>query len=371
MPQEYEVLDVTRFSYRYRRWGENMRNYSHPQVCTTMRILSEKKHVSVSDIHTELKKAEIPPSNLSSFLNNLRESNHVKRRGRVYILANNLFYKRLYQAAGRLKDYIKTKKLSKIGYKDVSTQKLSELSATDIDDNEVASVAKVFSDMIYEEASNYLTHILLNEARTFNEIVDIYRTNHGYISPDRLRYYLSVRKLRLFDKEFPVFKQKNKRYYPSKLGETVHKVFDDALEGYMRDSEIWMENLWSKPVKELMSEITAIVHPTDPFFKVLRLIEKSEFVLVQAERITGIITVRDALTAMGYRMHKPGWWTYVLAKDVMKPVSEKDFIKGDITVQDIFEKEEGIKNNCYIIKAGENKFGLLNMREFQRLLNNT
>ena len=322
MPREYGIFDVTRFAYRYEWWGENLRNLSHPQTCVAMRLLSGENQVSVSDIHEELTRLDISRSNLSTFLKHLRERGLVYRRGRLYELVNNYVYKRVFQAAGRLKNYLENDVWSELDFRDISSEPLNNLAPRGVivSDLDVASTAKVFSDLIYEEASNYLVHILLKKKRTFNEIVDIYQTNHGYISPDRIRYYLSSRNLILFEKQFQAFKQENRRYGLTEIGSTVHKSFDDALSCYMRDSEIWMEGLWNKKSGELVNKTTAIVHPTDPFFKVLRLLAKSRIVLVQAETVIGVITVQDALNKMSEELGNPGWWTYITARQAMKPI---------------------------------------------------
>lgn len=373
MPEEYDVLDVTRFAYRYERWGENLRNYSHPQVCIAMRLLTKKKRIIVSEIHDELDRLKISPSNLSSFLKDLHRSGHVNKKGRLYELVNNIFYKRLCQSAYRIKNYQKTKKWKSNDYSPVSNSGLRKYldEKQDLADEDVASVAKVFSDIFYEESSNYLIHILLKQKLTFNEIVNIYQNNHGYVQPDRLRYYLSSRKLTLFNKKFSLFSQKDRRFTITRLAEIIHKTFDESLDFYMLDSEKWMEKLWKNPAESLISEITSIVHPADPFFKVLRLLAKSGVVLVQSHTIVGIVTVKDALNKMNEELGNPGWWTYVSAKDVMHPVTESEFILKSDTMTNVLSKKETLDQNYYIVKLAENSFGVLDISEFQKLLNCT
>ncbi|MFH1404092.1 MAG: hypothetical protein ABIH11_07480 [Candidatus Altiarchaeota archaeon] len=353
MPKQYDAALVNSYAYMHTHFGEMLSIFSHPVNCGIMRLLSENRQLDVSDFRKKWGKG-IKSYVLSRHLSSLYAKRIIDKRGKIYTLTNDLFYSKLFEAA---------EKVVKVHSKDNKK--------TTPNDEYVASVAETFSNMIYDRTTNILVHILLRHSRAFNEIVEIYRSNHEYISSNVLRYHLSRKKFNIQGNEFEVFEYKNKEYCLTPVGKGLHKIYDDFMDSYISANEEWMRDVWSRPVRELVSDRVSMAQPGDKFYKVLRMLGKTDFVIIRSNTVEGVVTIQHAMSLIGGVLEKEGFWGSMTAREVMIPVTDADILSGSETLRDIYRKKGEFTELYYVIDMGGGNYNILDINKVSKIMNNT
>jgi DNA-binding HxlR family transcriptional regulator len=352
MPRQYDAALVNSYAYMHTHFGEMLSIFSQPVNCGIMRLLTEKKQLEVS----EFKKCwggSIKSYVLSRHLSSLYAKRIIDKRGKIYVLTNDIFYSELMSTSSDL-------------LKVISKNKKLELT-----DETVAAVAETFSDITYDRITNILIHILLRQPQPFNEIVEIYRSNHEYISANVLRYHLSQRKFRISSVDFEVFQYKNKEYSLTPVGKNIHNLFDNFMDEYIKANEDWIRRIWSIPVKELVSDRVSMAQTGDKFYKVLRMLGKTDFVIVRSNKVEGIVTIQHAMSLIGKLIDKEKFWGDMNAREVMAAITEADIISGNETLREIYKKRGEFSNLYYVVDVGSNNYNVLDLNKVFKVLNNT
>jgi hypothetical protein len=351
MPREYDAALVNSYAYMHAHFGEMLGIFSHPLNCGIMRILGQKKQLDVSDFKKYLGD-DVKSYDLSRHLSSLYAKRIIDKRGKLYNLTNDLFYRGLVDATQEVLDTVSKKKLTP-------------------SDAYVAAVAEAFSNITYDRITNILTHMLLRQPRPFNEIVDIYRSNHEYISANVLRYHLVRKKFSVYDISFELFQFRNKEYTLSSVGRTIHKIFDDFMDSYIKLNEEWMRKVWSEPLKDLVSDRVSMAQPSDKFYKVLRMLGKTDFVMVRSNKVEGVVTIQHALSLMGKVMDKPNFWGEMTAREIMLPLTKDEVLSGNETLRDVYKKKGDFTSLYYVVDMGGGNYNILDLNRISKLLNNT
>jgi hypothetical protein len=351
MPEEYDMAVVSGYARTHAHFGELLSIYSQPICCCIMTLLREGKEISVSEIRDKF--PLMKPYILSRHLTLLYEKKHILKAGKIYTLNNDIFYRNLSTAATRILHTIKKVKKS------------------EVTPEEIAMTSSLFSSMIYDDVSNILIHILLKSPRTLNEIVDIYRSNHGYVPSSIIRYHLTRKKYEYFGEKIEIFDLDTKRYALSSLGRACHEIFDEFMGEYIRDNEDWMRQIWTKPIKELVSDRVSMAQPGDKFYKVLRMLGKTDFVIVRGNKAEGVVTIQHALSMIGRVIDTDNFWGSMTAREVMLPIKAEDILSGKETLREIYQKRGEFVNTDYIVEMGGGNYTVLDLNKVSKIMNDT
>jgi hypothetical protein len=352
MPSQYDAALVNSYAYMHTHFGEMLSIFSQPVNCSIMRLLKEKGQLDVSDIKKQWG-GGIKSYVLSRHLSSLHSKRIIEKKGKLYALTNDLFYSGLIDTTDKvLKTIQKNKKITP-------------------SDEYISAVAGAFSDIIYDRITNILVHMLLRQPRPFNEIVEIYRSNHEFVSANVLRYHLTRKKSKIFDLEFELFHFRNKEYGLTPTGKILHNLFDEFMDNYIRANEEWMRKIWSTPVKDLVSDRVSMAQPGDKFYKVLRMLGKTDFVIVRSTKVEGVVTIQHALSLIGKVLDKDDFWGSMTAREVMMPLSSEDIISGNDSLKDIFRRQGDFSSLYYVVDVGGGSFNVLDLNKISKILNNT
>ncbi len=351
MPKNYDVALVNSYAYMHAHFGELLDIFSQPIDCTIIRLLKADETLSVSEIK---KKAPESIKNyvLSRHLSYLASKGMIEKEGKLYRLNNDIFYDGLVTAAKKTHDHYKN-----------HTKKF--------DDFFTASVTSVFSSLIYDRITNILIHMLLGGPKSLNEIVEIYRSNHEYVSSNVLRYHLNRKKFSVKNHDLNIFQLKNKHYSLTKDGKFLHKTVDIFFMEYCRKNEEWMRDIWSKPIRELVSTRISMAQPGDKFYKVLRMLGKTDFVIIRDNTVRGIVTIEHAMSAIGDNIQKDGFWGGLTAEQVMIPISEKELIPGSSTLKKLHKKKGAFSNIHYVVQLDADTYSVLDLNRISKIMNTT
>ena len=100
MPRQYDAALVNSYAYMHTHFGEMLSIFSQPENCAIMHLLSEKGQLDVSDFKKNWK-GGIKSYDLSRHLSSLYAKRIIDKRGKLYILTNDLFYSGLIQATNK------------------------------------------------------------------------------------------------------------------------------------------------------------------------------------------------------------------------------------------------------------------------------
>ncbi len=350
MSSEYDTALVEGYARMHAHFGELLDIYSQPICCEIMDILEKEGELTVSEIKQKIR--GIQSYMLSKHLTLLLEKKHIVKKGKIYSMNNNLFYTNLN---------VSTKKMIKtLGKKTIQ-----------MSSKEKAMTASLYATTIYDQTTNILIHILLSGPRTLKEIVDMYRCNHSYITSNVVRYHLSKKKFFIFNDEIEIFNHKSKRYALTTIGKEIHDVFDEFMSNYLYSNEEWMRKVWSIPIREIVSDRVSMALPGDKFFKVLRMLGKTDFVIVRSNYVEGILTIQQAMSIIGKVLDTDGFWGGLIAKEVMIPLKDEDVLSGNATLKEIYAKKEKFDKIYYVVDLGGKNYGVLDLNQVSKIMNNT
>ncbi|MFH1721219.1 MAG: hypothetical protein ABH950_01295, partial [Candidatus Altiarchaeota archaeon] len=352
MTKGYDTALVSSYKYMHAHFGELLSIYSQPLTCKIMKIFLEEPQCSVNEFKKHIG-PEVKGYALSRHLGMLVDKKLVERVGKIYILKNDMHFKRMVEASQRI---------HKLLHKKIPVNLSHEY---------IASCASLFSSLIYDDISDVLLHILLDGERPFKEIVAVYRDNHAYISANVLRYHLSRKEFEACGKRIQIFNFLDGTYCLTPEAIEIHNIFDEFMMGYKADNEAWMDSIWKKPLKELISARASIVHSEDFFYKVLRSLGKNHFVIVRTTQPEGTITIENAMNKMGEQLKRPGFWTNVHAKDLMEKLKKEDILKGEHSLMDVYLQRGSFDRSHYVVDLGHNTYGVLDLPRIMSIVNDT
>jgi hypothetical protein len=316
-----------------------------------MFALEEENELTVSDFKKRM--LSVKPYLLSRHLTLLYEKKHIQKSGKVYTLNNDIFFKCLIEATKKATAIVRKKKNLAVSPEDA------------------AMTASLFLSMIYDNVSNILIHLLLRSERPLSEIVEIYRRNHGYISSNIIRYHLDRKKFQAYGIDLEIFDIRAKRYLLTPHGAEIHKIYDDCMTSYILANEDWMRKIWSRPLKELVSDRVSMAQPGDKFYKVLRMLGKTDFVIIRSNQVEGVVTIQHAMSLIGKVMDKENFWGGLNAREVMVPIKDGDILSGNDTLSGVFKKKGEFTSLYYVVDVGGNNYNVLDMNKVFKILNNT
>ena len=348
MPEGYSISLLSRFRYSYEHVGSLLNIFSQLTTCKVMFLLDEKRELEVREIRRNLK--GVQSFVISKSLTSLRNHNIIDKVERTYILKNDIFFRRLSDAA--------VKVLGVIGKKPAK-EKVNEF--------ELKNTAELFSQMFFDDVSNILMHILLIKARKFNEISEIYRHAHGYVPTSTLRYHLSTRRVDVGGRKIKIFDTRNRNYMLSAEGRKIHDIFDNFIIDYENSIEKWINDMWGLPLKELTKESIPIVDLRDSIHKLLRLLYNSAFIIAFSNKPEGIITTKNVMNKIGSNLGNVGFLSDTTVKDIMTPISPDQVISGKSTLLELFKREKGFEHNHYIVDLGGGMYSVLSIYDVLKM----
>ncbi|MFH1125508.1 MAG: hypothetical protein V1703_00135, partial [Candidatus Altiarchaeota archaeon] len=350
MPYEYNIPQLMRFHNAYEYFGTFLRTFSQPYTCEIMEGLIKNKELTVTEIRSRLATG-VPNFLVSKALTSLKNRNIIDKIGNLYTLKNQHFYNKLSQTTEQIKNLL-----------DIKSTK--EVTCDDIRD-----VAACLNHAFFDDTSNILVHILLKKALSFNEIVDIFRSNHGYIARVKLRYHLKSRKLRICGKDLDMFTAKAKKYAISAKGKRLHEMFDTFIVEYETGTENWIKEVWNEPIKNLVQEQVPMVYIRDPLHKVLKVMGKASSAIVFSNEMDGIITIKDVMNKIGHHISAGGFTSDIIVKDIMTPLTPDKVLSGEITLAKLYAKEKGLHHRQYIVRTGVETYSILDLASVIKKLN--
>ena len=352
MPYEYNIPQLERFSSAYEEVGIFLRVLYQPYACDILEELIKNKELTVKDIRARLG-TEVPNFLISKSLTSLKNRNIVDKTGNLYVLTNPHFYKKLYETAVQIKKQLGIKPHEKATC------------------NDVKSVAEFLNHLFFDNTSNILLHILLKKPLSFSDILDTYRSNHGYIARAKVRYHLTHRSWEVCGVAVEIFKEKAKKYSITQKGRQLHEIFDKFIVDYETIIDEWINNVWEQPIKNFVSENVPIVYLRDPIYKVIKVLDKHHSAIVFSNEIEGIITAKDVMNNIGDNMTKEGFLSDIKVKDIMTPITAQQVISSETTLSRIYAREKGFRHTQYIVNTGRETYGVLNLitviQEFNKI----
>jgi CBS domain-containing protein len=342
MPHEYNVPQLARFPSAYEHFGILLRTFYQPYACEIMEELIKSRELTVTELRAKLG-PKVPNFLISKSLTSLKNRKIIDKTGNLYTLTNPHFYSKLQGAAEQLISLLSGKPSRKVSCDDVRC------------------VAEFFSHIFFDNTSNVLLHILLKKNLSFNEIVETFRSNHGYIPRAKLRYHLVYKKIRLCDFDVEFFKASDKKFSLSRKGRQIHELFDTFIVEYEMGIEDWIKKVWDQPIKNLVSEYVPLLYMSDPIHKVLAVLSNSRSVIVFSNGLEGIVTSKDVMNKIGDKLAKEGFILNTLVKDVMTPISKDQVLSSETTLAKIYTKNRGFSHTTYLVDTGRETYGILDL----------
>lgn len=340
MPKEYNISKITRFNYSYEHVGSLLSLFSQQPICRIMFLLEKEKELEVSTIRQNLK--ELPAFVISRALTQLRAHNILEKAEKTYSIKNDLFLKKLSEATVKVLELVGEQK-----------ERITE--------EDIRNVADLFSSTFFDNVSNVLIHMLLEKPHKFNELANMYRNAHGFVAATKLRYHLSTRKIYVGGKRLLLFGVRGRNYYLTEEGRKLHEIFDSFLNDYEQAIEQFIQEIWSKPIRELTSEGLPLADPRDSFNKLLRLLNTTDFIIAFSTEPKGIITTKNVMNCVGENVGKRSSLSELVVSDAMTPIDNTKIIPGDMTLRELYEKEGGFKHNHYVVELGRGIYNVLSI----------
>ncbi|MBM3308995.1 MAG: hypothetical protein FJY77_01960 [Candidatus Altiarchaeales archaeon] len=350
MPYEYNIPQLMRFLNAYEYFGILLRVFSQPYTCEIMSELIKSKEITVAEIRSKLG-AKAPNFLVSKTLTQLKNRRIVGKTGNLYTLKNPHFHNKLKQVTEQIKNLVEAK------------------SPQEITCDDIRSVAEALNHIFFDNTSNILIHILLKRDLSFNEIVNTFRSNHGYIARVKLRYHLKSRKIKICGKDLAIFATKAKRYSLTTKGKKLHEILDTFLVEYEAGAEEWIKNVWNQPLNSMVDEQVPMVYLRDPVHKIIKILEESNAAIVFSNEVDGIITIKQLMNKIGECMSSGGFIVGITAKDVMTPVTANQIIPGETTLARLYAKEKGFKHRQYIVSTGVETYSILDLKQIVKKIN--
>jgi hypothetical protein len=344
MPRGYNSRALNEFGYSYGHVGKLLTLYSQEIASKIVGILRTKKGgLKPAGIRRELG-GDIKGFVVSRVLGYLKEERIVEFEGGKYALRNDFIYQIL----------------ADINL--ASRQKPKKEDALIVRGN-----AEVFNSLFFDRVNNVLIHMLLQDGKTFNDILRGYTNNHGYVAPTTLRYHLD-KSISVYGEETPLFEFKEGKYYVSQRIQKLHSVFDGFIDGYDKDIELRTKRLWDSKIGDLANRDNDMISLTDPINKIIHMLRHTKVIVVMSSKPEGIISMSSFMNMMGKHLEEGATFSKLQAKDLMRPITEGEIISGETVLLELFSRSKRFNNTHYIVDLGDGTYGLLDLYRLVRQL---
>jgi hypothetical protein len=230
----------------------------------------------------------------------------------------------------------------------------------------VRDTAHLFNTLFFDRINNILIHMLLQEDRTFSDILRTFTNNHGYVSANTLRYHLD-KKICYCGKDFPLFKLVNGKYAVPENIRQANDIFDEFLEKYDKDIDIRVDRLLNSRLYSLADRNIEIVAPNDNMRKIVQMLTYTKYLLVLSSKPEGVITMGNLMNTIGRGAFEDIGFSSMTARDLMRPITESEVLPPNMTLGELFKKYKRLKNNHYVVD-GDSSYSILDVYSLVRKL---